>query len=55
MKKAYTSPKAIVVTIKVQQMMTASPAGTDVLGNASSSYETLSREDSFWDDEEEDF
>jgi len=57
MKKTYLSPNTTILVIEVQQVIAASPAGTDVKdGGASSDYETLSRRSiSVWDDEEGDY
>ena len=55
MKKIYINPKTEVVEIHASNLMQiGSPNGTDVKsGSASSSYEVLSREGRFFDDDED--
>ena len=58
MKKTYISPQTIVMTINAQVILAGSPYGKDIKeGDASDSYETLSRRRRFYDfdDEEEDY
>ena len=49
------SPQAKITKIAVHHFICASPNGATVYGSASGEYETLSRRNSIWDDEDDDW
>lgn len=54
MKKTYKSPNTVVCRVVARhRLMGGSAYGTGVKGSANSKYETLSRRNSVWEDDEE--